>query len=208
MNDSVSNLFEPANTVPLAGFVRADVTRRPSATMDEVTVRDLVGRARSGDEEAFTVLFHRFHDEIYRFATRRLRDPEAGQDVAAETMADAFSSIGRFRWRGVPFEAWLYTIARRRVVDRLRAAARERGHEISDVASVADHSDSIVDAARIRAAIAELPPTERDVVELRFMEDLDVEQTARRLGKRAGAVRVAQHRGLARLRVALDEGTQ
>jgi RNA polymerase sigma-70 factor (ECF subfamily) len=53
--------------------------------------------------------------------------------------------------------------------------------------------------------IARLPETERDVIELRFMEDLDVEQTALRLGKQPGAVRVAQHRGLLRLRTMVNE---
>ena len=207
MTESVDNLFEPPGPPLVAGFVRERVTREPAATIEEVTVPELVGLARSGDEEAFTMLFHRFHDEIYRFATRRLRDPHAGQDVAAETMADAFSSIHRFRWRGVPFEAWLYTIARRRIVDRLRAGAKERREEVPADAATPDHSDAIVETARVRAAIAALPPTERDVVELRFMEDLDVEQTALRLGKRAGAVRVTQHRALARLRVALAGAT-
>jgi len=207
MTESMGNIVEEAVTTPLVGFVRERVTTGRPATMDEVAVRELVGRARSGDEEAYTMLFHRFHDEIYRFATRRLGDPDAGQDVAAETMADVFAGLGRFRWRGVPFEAWLYTIARRRTVDRLRARARNGHEEFPADVAVSDHSDAIVDAARVRAAIADLPRAERDVVELRFMEDLDVEQTALRLGKRPGAVRVAQHRAIARLRVALDGGS-
>src|ERR1051326_4186866 len=160
MTESMSNLVEGAGSAPLAGFVHERVTPQPAATMDEMTVRDLVGRARSGDQEAFTMLFQCFPDEIYRYATRRLGDPDAGQDVAAETMADAFSSIHRFRWLGVPFEAWLYTIARRRSVDRLRSRARDRREEVPADASVPDHSEAIVESAQIRAAIAELPPTE------------------------------------------------
>jgi RNA polymerase sigma-70 factor, ECF subfamily len=204
MTENMGNLVDGAGSAPLAGIIRERVTPRPPVTMDEVTVRDLVEHARRGNQEAFTMLFKRFHEEIYRYATRRLGDPDAGQDVAAETMADAFSGIHRFRWRGVPFEAWLYTIARRRSVDRLRSQVREPRDDIPADASLPDHSDAVVESARIRAAIAELPPTERDVVELRFMEDLDVEQTALRLGKRAGAVRVAQHRALVRLRASLE----
>jgi RNA polymerase sigma-70 factor (ECF subfamily) len=153
------------------------------------------------------MLFDRFHDEIYRFATRRLGDPVAGQDAASDTFVDAFRGIARFESRGVPFEAWLYTIARRRVIDHRRSRAHHDHAELSpDVTKpFNDHATELVDSMHLRALIAQLPETERDVVELRFMEDLDVEQTALRLGKQPGAVRVAQHRGLIRLRTMMNE---
>lgn len=161
----------------------------------------LVGRARAGDRDAYGELFNRFHDEIYRFAARRLGDPSLGQDVAADTFVDAFGALGRFAWRGVPFEAWLYTIARRRIADQMRARTRRARAESQEQAAFHDdHSRGVIDSVDMREMISKLPGAERDVIELRFMEDLDVEQTASRLGKRPGAVRVAQHRALARLR--------
>jgi RNA polymerase sigma-70 factor, ECF subfamily len=173
----------------------------------EITTEQLVDRARAGDREAYAMLFERFHDEIYRFATRRLGDPASGQDVAAETFEDAFKSIHRFSWRGARFESWLYTIARRRIADVLRARARaDRASAGAVVVSVRDPATGVIDTIRTREAIARLPEGEREVIELRFMEDLDVEETAARLGRSAGAVRVAQHRGLQRLRTMLNEG--
>ena len=155
------------------------------------------------------MLFDRFHDEVYRFATRRIGDPVAGQDAAADTFADAFRGIQKFEQTGAPFEAWLYTIARRRIVDQMRARARHDHAELpADQAfqpSSNGHETSVVDGIMLRALIARLPETERDVVELRFMEDLDVEQTALRLGKQPGAVRVAQHRALTKLRTMMHE---
>ena len=154
------------------------------------------------------MLFDRFHDEIYRFATRRIGDPVAGQDIAADTFADAFRSIRRYEHKGAPFEAWLYTIARRRIVDQSRARARHDHAELTNdehVASSQGHEAGVVDTVVLRALIARLPDAERDVVELRFMEDLDVEQTALRLGKQPGAVRVAQHRALIKLRTMMSE---
>ncbi|MFN2615371.1 MAG: RNA polymerase sigma factor [Actinomycetota bacterium] len=182
----------------------APVTGEPVLAMNEVATEDLVARAQAGETEAFAMIFERFHDEIYRFATRRLHDPQAGQDAAADTFVDAFAGLHRFRWRGVPFEAWLYTIARRRVADRLRAGARSTP-ALVDVSP--DHATVVEDQMHVRSLMAELSPSEREVIELRFMEDLDVEQTARRLGKNAGAIRVAQHRALARLRTMMAEGT-
>lgn len=182
------------------------VTGQAAQPMNEVTTEDLVARAQAGETEAYGMIFERFHNEIYRFATRRLGDPHAGQDAAADTFADAFSGLHRFRWRGVPFEAWLYTIARRRVADRLRA--RDRAGTYAEPLAVAeDPSRGVLDRLSVRGLIARLSPTEREVIELRFMEDLDVEQTASRLGKHAGAIRVAQHRALARLRSMVAEGT-
>ena len=153
------------------------------------------------------MLFDRFHDEIYRFATRRIGDPVAGQDVAADTFADAFRSIRRYENHGAPFEAWLYTIARRRIVDQSRSRARHHHDPLTGEETVASHGHEahVVDGVVLRALIARLPETERDVVELRFMEDLDVEQTAVRLGKQPGAVRVAQHRALIKLRTMMSE---
>jgi RNA polymerase sigma-70 factor (ECF subfamily) len=185
------------------------VTDGRAPTIDEQETYALVERARSGDREAYAMLFDRFHDEIYRFATRRIGDPVAGQDAAAETFADAFKGIARFEQTGAPFEAWLYTIARRRIVDQIRVRARHDHAELSpdDTAqpSFGGHESSVVDGLLLRALISRLPESERDVVELRFMEDLDVEQTAMRLGKQPGAVRVAQHRALTKLRTMMHE---
>lgn len=172
-----------------------------------MTTPELVSRARDGEREAFELLFHRFHDEVYRFATRRLGDATLGQDVAAETMADAFRSIHRFQFRGAPFEAWLYTIARRKLADVRRAPSRRESpvEQIADT-GVADASGNLLDAMQVRELLDKLSDSDREIIELRFMEDLDVEQTAKRIGKSEGAVRVAQHRALNKLREMLNEG--
>jgi RNA polymerase sigma-70 factor (ECF subfamily) len=186
-----------------------DVTDERASTIEEQETYALVERARSGDREAYAMLFDRFHDEIYRFATRRIGDPAAGQDAAAETFADAFKGITRYEQTGAPFEAWLYAIARRRIVDQIRVRARHDHAELSPEDTVqhaiGGHESTVVDGMLLRALIARLPESERDVVELRFMEDLDVEQTAMRLGKQPGAVRVAQHRALTKLRTMMHE---
>jgi RNA polymerase sigma-70 factor (ECF subfamily) len=185
-----------------------DVTAPAPPTIEEEETSALVERARTGDREAYAMLFDRFHDEIYRFATRRVGDPTAGQDVAADTFADAFRTIRRYEPTGAPFEAWLYTIARRRVIDHIRARTRhDHGSLATETmhATTNGHETTVVDGVVLRSLISRLPDTERDVIELRFMEDLDVEQTALRLGKQPGAVRIAQHRALIKLRTMMNE---
>ncbi len=204
VNDSFAVFSAPPAGGPAS--VAADVTLRAVRSIEGTTTDKLVRRARAGDEEAYGMLFERFHDEIYRFAARRLGDPVAAQDAAAETFTDAFAGIGRFRFTGAPFEAWLYAIARRRVIDAIRSATRQVPVASVSQPRVEDHADGIAQTAHVRELIAGLPPTERMVVELRYMEDLDVDATARRLGKSPGAVRVAQHRALARLRAQAKVG--
>lgn len=173
------------------------VAEQPQAS--RASTRDLVARARHGHADAYLMLFERFHGEVYRFATRRTGDHWVGQEIAADTLADAFAGIHRFRWQGAPFEAWLYTIARRRIADHHRARAKAP----APVAPPVDHGDiaaRIADVDLVRRLVEMLPPAEREVIELRFMEGLDVRQTARRLRKRTGAVRIAQMRALDRLR--------
>lgn len=193
--------------IPVDGIAGDAVTQGVAPEIEQLGTDVLVGRARTGDREAYGMLFDRFHDEIYRFSTRRVGDPVLGQDIAADTFADAFGAIPRFQWRGVPFEAWLYTIARRRVADALRARGRsEVDVPQSGIRWVPDHAAGVVDSMHLRELIDRLPDGERDVIEMRFMEDLDVAATARRLGKSPGAVRVAQFRAIARLRGLIAEG--
>ena len=199
-------------TLDVSGLLRADepltsdVTSETVRPIEDVATEELVSRAQSGDRDAYAMIFDRFHDEIYRYATRRVGDPHVGQDVAADTFTDAFAGLGRFRWRGVPFEAWLYTIARRRVADVMRGRTRAASASVApDVTP--DPAPTVIESLDLRALVARLSDTEREVIELRFMEDLDVEQTALRLGKQTGAVRVAQHRALNRLRLMTSGGT-
>ena len=185
-----------------------DVTLRLHHPNEWVETDELVARARSDDEDAYMMLFERFHDEVYRYATRRLGDPASGQEVAADTMADAFAGLHRYRAGRGPFEAYLYTIARRRVADRFRHLARTpMAGDVEPDGVTPDPSTGVVEGIALRELVQTLPPTERDVVALRFMEGLDVEATARRLGKKPGAVRVAQHRALRRLRDRMESAS-
>jgi len=123
-------------------------------------------------------------------------------------MTRAVSSIDRFAWRGVSFEGWLFGIHRHVVTDTQRATARKGSGDVADRAS-ADTPvlDALVredDLSAVRAAFAQLDPDDREVLELRVVARLSADDAARVLGKRPGAVRMAQSRALERLRKLLD----
>ncbi len=180
------------------------MTDRPS---DEELA--LVRRAKAGDRDAFGALYDRYVDYVYRYAFYRLREVEDAEDVTGETFHRALTAMPRFEARR-PFLAFLYTIARNVVVDRVRrekprasfedAMAYPSGDPGPDDAAVA--SD---EALRLRHAIQKLTPLQQDIIVMRFIEGLSYEEVAAATGKPASTIRGIQMRALATLRELLPE---
>jgi RNA polymerase sigma-70 factor (ECF subfamily) len=174
-------------------------------------VAQWVEQARNGDAEAWRSLYERAYPLLMAYAERRLGDQHEARDVVSETMARAIAGLDRFHWAGGGFDAWLYRICRNLIFDgrrkRGRLSAQSVPEAASDTASALDGLLADEEAAAVRVAFERLDPAERELLELRVIEGLSAEETAHVLGKRAGAVRQAQSRALARLRVFLAEET-
>jgi RNA polymerase sigma-70 factor, ECF subfamily len=187
--------------------------------MAELTVVDveaLVRRARTGDHDALGELYDRFRDRVARFATGRLGDPEKAEDVTSETFEAMLRNLRGYR-PGTDFEAWLFTIAHRRVADHFRRQSRRRELRLDEAAGppggdgvavgVALGPEEAVLAAERRAEVAlafrRLRPDQQEVLALRVLGGLSAAQVGEVLGKSEGAVRVAQHRALLDLRAAI-----
>jgi len=171
----------------------------------------LVGAARDRDRDAVACLFDRYYDAVYRYAYARLGHVGDAEDAASETFHAMLRSLPRFRWRGVPFEAWLFRIAKSKVVDVVRHRSRVRtseqgvGTEVETDVGADDGDPARLVAAHEarRALVAEvdrLPRDQRDVVMLRFFLGRSVSETADHLGRSEGAIKQLQFRALARLR--------
>jgi RNA polymerase sigma-70 factor (ECF subfamily) len=152
-------------------------------------VADLVERARDGDDEAWVQLYRNAFPGLYAFARRRLFTHEDALDAVNETMARAVASLSSFRQHDGAFAGWLFGILRNVVMNAQRAAGRP-------AAAVA--------AMELRAAFAQLPPADRELLELRVVAGLSAEEVASVLDRTPGAVRTAQSRALARLRQLLE----
>jgi RNA polymerase sigma-70 factor (ECF subfamily) len=175
----------------------------------------LLSAAREGDEASFAALWRAFNPALVRFLTG-LAGPEDASDVASTVWVEVVRGLDRFSGSEAGFRAWLFTIARSRLIDLRRARARhpERSLDDDDLdrrmgsapdpASVVDKGWS-TDAAI--ALIGSLPPDQAEVLLLRIVADLDVATVAKMTGKRPGTVRVLAHRGLRRLaeRLSIDE---
>jgi RNA polymerase sigma factor (sigma-70 family) len=175
--------------------------------------RGLVGRAKEGDVEAYAALL-RTHAQ----AARRVAAVVCGAGDADEAAQDAFVkawyALARFR-DGSAFRPWLLRIVANEARNRRRAAGRRTGYELrfaadrsaGDGVPVPSPEAAVVAAttrATLRAALAELPPRQRDVVTCRYLVGLSEQETAQVLGLARGTVKSRAARALARLRADLD----
>ena len=189
-------------------FVTLVVTR-PAGPPDE-ELAEALEAARRHEEAGFRLLYRWMNPRLLRYFQGRAG--ALAEDLAAEVWADAARALDGFGGDWAAFRAMLFTIARRRLVDLRRRQGRsvtctpidEGGDRAGpdDPEGVTLSAISTRDA--VRSIVQELPFEQAEIVLLRVLGDLDVKQVATLLGKSPGAVRVAQHRALQRLRRSLD----
>jgi RNA polymerase sigma-70 factor, ECF subfamily len=165
----------------------------------------LIRRAQALDPGALAELYDRHFDGIYRYLFTRMRHQADAEDLTEQVFLKMVDSIQRYRPRGVAFSSWLYRIAHNLLVDRYRRAGRnavelssqlrdDRPH--ADPATMAQHSE---DRRRLTEAIQRLTPEQQQVITMRFIDNLEVEEIARLTRRRPGAIHSMQHRALASL---------
>jgi RNA polymerase sigma-70 factor (ECF subfamily) len=161
--------------------------------------------ARQGSEEAFCALWQDANPPLLRYL--RVIAPATAEDVAAETWVHVVRGLAAFRGDEAAWRAWLFTTARRRVIDDARRSARRPVAPLDEMSPAAapvapDAADVAMENLDTQAAIAlvsELPRLQAEVILLRVVAGLDTDAVARLIGRSPGAVRVAAHRGLRRL---------
>ena len=170
-----------------------------------------VAEAVAGSRDALREVVEIIRPVVVRYVRARIGSAErsglSADDVAQEVCLAAIQALPRYQDQGRPFLAFVYGIASHKVADAHRAAARNRS-EPTDVVperfsleagpeQMALQSDS---AARMNRLLAVLPEKQREILTLRIVVGLSAEETAEAVGSTPGAVRVAQHRALARLK--------
>ncbi len=175
---------------------------------DSEAVRNLVERLKRGDADAAASLYRLYADQIYRYVYYQTRDPDLAADLTSEVFLRMLEHIDRYNHRGVPFRAWLFKVAHNLVIDHFRERARfAAGEAFSDNEPAAEPELPDVDRHRLTEALNRLTGEQKQVVLLRFIEDLDIKEVAAILGKTEGAVKALQHRALAALRRLLEGDT-
>jgi RNA polymerase sigma-70 factor (ECF subfamily) len=170
-----------------------------------------VAEAVAGSRDALREVVEIIRPIVVRYIRARLGTAErvglSADDVAQEVCLAAIQALPRYQDQGRPFLAFVYGIASHKVADAHRAAGRNRSEPTDSVPErfsldagpeqMAIQADS---AARMKQLLAVLPEKQREILTLRIVVGLSAEETAEAVGSTPGAVRVAQHRALARLK--------
>ncbi len=165
---------------------------------EELTVQ----RAVRGDQQAFGQLYDAYMDSIYRFVFLRVEDQQTAEDISATVFLKAWEKLEGYQPRGIPFRAWLFRIARNAVIDHYRTrkevAPLEAVVNVFDksAVSVSENVGNRIEAQKIMALMNHLTEDQRNVLTLKLVHGLNTQEVAKALGRRQGAIRALQMRGL------------
>jgi RNA polymerase sigma-70 factor (ECF subfamily) len=178
--------------------------RRLRACTDENALVEL----RAGNQEAFGVLFERYHRLVYSTALRFLRDAGEAEDLTQSVFLEAFQKLGQFDPVRGTLKVWLLQFAYSRSINRRNYLMVRRLHASGATNEVLDETAPWAasrtpdqDAPRLtRELLDELPDAQRSTIEMVFFEDLTFAEIAERRHETYSAVRHHYYRGLTRLR--------
>ena len=175
--------------------------------MVTLTDRELTLRTRQGDTDAFGELVRRYQRSVFNVCYRLVGERREAEDMTQQVLLKALQSISSFKWRGIPFSAWLFRIAHNQIVDHLRKQNRNPVPLNESLASGGDNPQSIVeqkmDIEQLLSATRRLTEAQREVISLRFVGELSTAQVAKTMGRSQGAVKALQHSAIVALRKTL-----
>lgn len=184
------------------------VGRGPRVEGDEEALARDVEQARAGSVPAFERIYRSLAPTVAGYL--RWNGSVDVESLTNEVMAQVHRNLSRFTGDGAGFRSWVFTIAHHRMVDERRAHGRRpllADGEVSEGALVGDAEDDALAAlgtGALREMLGGLSPDQRDVLLLRIVADLSLDDVAAALGKRRGAIKSLQHRALATLRRRLE----
>jgi len=173
---------------------------------------ELLGAAKVGAPWAMEAIYRELHPRVLAFMASRA--PREAEDLSSEVFVSVAEGLSRFDGNARQLRSWVFTIAYRRLSDLRRRAQRRRTEPVAldELVALMPPGDAEAEAldahssAEALRAIARLPSSQAEVVLLRVVGDLSVEEVSAIVGKRPGTVRVLQHRALAGLARGLTGG--
>ena len=173
-----------------------------------------IEKAQTGDAACFGRLYDHYLTPIYRFIALKVGTRQEAEDLSHEVFISAWQKLPTYQAQGFPFSSWLYKIARNRVIDYYRTKKTHLSidDEVSvdeDMFGVQSEIDNVLDVgldiAAVKVAMQQLTPEQREVVQLRFLDELSPAEIAKLLDKREGTVRIIQHRAIHKLKQLLGD---
>ncbi|HVV25236.1 MAG TPA: RNA polymerase sigma factor ShbA [Pseudonocardiaceae bacterium] len=202
-----------AAALPRLTALDGQVESGNTSTVDQDDLAVVVAAAVGGNRAATERLLGYVRPLVIRYCRARVGRQErsfaSADDVAQEVCLAVLTALGSYRDQGRPFLAFVYGIAAHKVADAHRAAARNRAEPVAEVpdepeldAGPEQRAMRVELTSQMAELLKVLPAKQREILVLRVVVGLSAEETADAVGSTPGAVRVAQHRALARLRSA------
>jgi len=173
----------------------------------------LVTACQAGDTAAFSALFDRYYDVVFRYVLFRMGDRNLAEDISQETFVRALRRIGSVNYQGKDIGAWFVTIARNLIFDHVKSSRYRLESTTADIVELSPSTggpeQQVLDGAtndELLRCVGKLNPDQQECIRLRFLRGLSVAETARMMDRNEGAVKALQHRAVRRLAQLLPEG--
>ncbi len=197
-----------AGAAPSGGTGGGDVTDDP----ERDRIAGLVALAQQGDAEAFGMVYDCYVDQIFRYLYYRVGSHALAEDLTSETFLRALRRIDSFTYTGKDIGAWFTTIARNLVTDHVKSSRFKLEGSTADMLD-ADRADDGIEQqvldklqnAALLDAVRLLKPEQQECVVLRFLQGLNIAETAEVMGRSEGAVKQLQLRAVRALAKLLPE---
>jgi RNA polymerase sigma-70 factor (ECF subfamily) len=182
------------------------MSRSNGAAADPGVGISTIRLAQRGDRDALRAIYEHHAASVNRYVRSIVRDPLDAEDVTHNIFVKLFDVISQYEPRGVPFSAWLLRVARNAAMDYVRS---KRAIPVADVPETThgDLESSIHRSHDLHAALADLPPAQREILILRHVVGLSPVEIAVRLDRTEASVHGLHHRGRAALKARLQEMT-
>ncbi len=178
----------------------------PEALKD---LEQILRQAQAGSEAALTQIYNAYFERIYRFVFYRVSHKETAEDLTEDIFVKLFKKLKNLEQLGA-FEGWLFQIARNQVIDYYRR--KKQLVPLEEIENTLEYETNLVDTVNLKTEqtvfiklLKELTPEQQQVIKLKFLEDIDNDIIAEMMNKTEGAIRVIQHRAIAKLKELIDE---
>ncbi len=168
--------------------------------------KEIIRRAKAGDSQAFSLIYQEYGKQIFRFICWRTSDKHLSEDILQEVFLKAWDNIKNYKDRNLPIKAWLYKIARNTVIDYYRVkkplvSLEEISFNLASLATSSLEKANIkLEFEKAKKAIDSLPEIQKEVIVLKFIEELTNKEISKILNKSEGAIRIIQYRALKKLK--------
>ncbi len=172
-----------------------------------------IRQARTGNPEAWDILFHRYQLPLYVYAFELVHDEQTSLDIVQETFVSAVKYLGSLQ-RDEKFSSWLFSIAHQKCIQQWRRTTRDRGTDHEDLQPETEYESSPAELllrkeqeGEFMELIAQLPLPQRSVLLLHYVEDFSLEEIAAITESQLGTVKSRLHYARKSLRKLLEERT-